>query len=339
MKTAVVLFNLGGPDSLMVVKPFLFNLFSDPFILRIPYPFRLLLAKWLSHKRKREASEIYQRIGGYSPIVTNTQKQAEALQAVLGKNFKVFIVMRYWHPRAKEVFHAVRSYDPSQVVLLPLYPQFSSTTTASSFAEWQDLCHRENWNKLTRKICCYPTHSQFIQATTRMLKDKLSLFPSLEKVRVLFSAHGLPQHIINQGDPYQWQIEKSVSEVLKCLNEPKLDHVICYQSRVGPLKWLEPYTDVEIRRAGKERKSIVVIPISFVSEHSETLYELDIQYRNLANEVGAPHYERVMTLGTQNEFISGLAELVKSNDDHKGLTKSICPQKYCLCANSEFYNG
>ncbi|MBL0942048.1 MAG: ferrochelatase, partial [Alphaproteobacteria bacterium] len=295
MKTAVILFNLGGPDNLKAVKPFLFNLFFDPQIIRFPMPFRFFLAKWLSHRRAREASDIYRKLGGGSPIVSNTQKQQEALQAVLGEDYTVFSVMRYWNPRAEEVFHEVKSYNPDQVVLLPLYPQFSSTTTASSFKEWDDICRKNYWNKPTRKICCYPTQPKFIRATVRLLKDKLSSFSNLEKVRVLFSAHGLPQRIVDQGDPYQWQVEKSVFEILKYLNKQDLDYVICYQSRVGPLKWLEPYTDVEITRAGKEGKSIVILPVSFVSEHSETLYELDIQYKNIAAEEGVPRYERVST--------------------------------------------
>jgi ferrochelatase len=336
MKTAVVLFNLGGPDSLKAVKPFLFNLFSDPAIIRLPGLFRFLLASWLSRKREHEASEIYQHIGGCSPIFPNTQKQVDALQNVLGENFKVFVVMRYWHPRAEEVFHKVKSYDPVQVVLLPLYPQFSSTTTASSFKEWQDMCQQKQWSKPTRKICCYPTQPQFIEATTKLLKDKLSLFSSLEKVRVLFSAHGLPQRIVNQGDPYQWQIERSVSEILRHLGKPILDYVVCYQSRVGPLKWLEPYTDVEITRAGNDGISLVVVPISFVSEHSETLYELDIQYKKLATEAGVPRYERVSTLGIESAFISGLADLIKNNKLPIDFTPRICPTQFCLCINPGF---
>lgn len=333
MKTAVILFNLGGPDGLKAVKPFLFNLFFDPHIIRLPKPFRFLLAKWLAYNRRHEAADIYQQLGGRSPIVPNTQKQLEALQVILGENFKVFSVMRYWHPRAEEVFHKVKSYNPEQVVLLPLYPQFSSTTTASSFKEWEDICRKNIWSKPTRKICCYPTQPKFIMATTQLLKDKLSSFSSLEMVRVLFSAHGLPQRIVDQGDPYQWQIERSVFEILKHLDQPSLDYVISYQSRVGPLKWLEPYTDVEISRAGNEGKSVIVVPISFVSEHSETLYELDIQYKNLAAKVGIPRYERLSTLGVESIFISGLAELVKSNKMAGNSPHKTCPNQFCLCIN------
>lgn len=329
MKTAVILFNLGGPSSLASVKPFLFNLFSDPAIIKLPNPFRFLLAKWLSHRRVHEASKIYRELGGRSPIAPNTQKQADALQAVLGNRFKVFSVMRYWHPRANDVFRDIKRYDPDHVVLLPLYPQFSSTTTASSFAEWKDLCKQENWVKPTRKICCYFTQPKFVAATLALLNAKLSLFSPQEKVRILFSAHGLPQRIVNKGDPYQWQVEKSVAEILKGLDKPNIDHVICYQSRVGPLKWLEPSTEVEIIRCGNDGASIILAPISFVSEHSETLYELDIQYKNLSVESGVPRFERVPAVGISPLFIEGLADLVKGvtvQDD-----RPDCPKKFCLC--------
>ena len=313
-KTAVVLFNLGGPDRLESVQPFLFNLFFDPAIIRLPTPLRWLLAKLISKRRAPVAQDIYREMGGGSPLLPNTEAQAAALtEALKAKDLgevRVFIAMRYWHPRAKETARAVAAYAPDEVILLPLYPQYSTTTSASSLEEWGREAKAAGLAAPARTLCCYPQESGFIEAVVERLRGALREIGGQRPPRVLFSAHGLPKKIVDQGDPYQWQVEQSVAAVVRHLGEVNLDWQICYQSRVGPLEWIGPATDSEIEKAAREGRPIIVVPIAFVSEHSETLVELDIEYRDLAERAGAPAYVRVATVGTDAPFIAGLAELV-----------------------------
>ncbi|MEK9971063.1 MAG: ferrochelatase [Ferrovibrio sp.] len=310
-KIAVVLFNLGGPDGPQAVQPFLFNLFNDPAIIRLPNPFRWLLAKLISTRRAPVARGVYDKMGGRSPILPQTEAQARALEAVLGDGYRVFIAMRYWHPFSDATAKAVQDWGADQVMLLPLYPQFSTTTTASSFADWQRAARAIGLNVPTAAIGCYSDEPGFIAAQTALLRDHL---PDAEKagpVRILFSAHGLPKKVVTDGDPYQMQVERSVAAILKLLDRPDLDSRICYQSRVGPLEWIGPATDAEIARAASDGRAIVVVPVAFVSEHSETLVELDIEYAELAHHNGASAYTRVPTVGAQPDFIQGLARLVR----------------------------
>ena len=313
-KTAVVLFNLGGPDRPEAVQPFLFNLFFDPAIIRLPLPLRWLLAKVISRRRAPVAQEIYREMGGGSPLLPNTEAQAEALSAALREkghgDVRVFIAMRYWHPRARETAKQVAAFAPDEVVLLPLYPQFSTTTTASSLKEWEREAKVADLKARTRAVCCYPEETGFIDAVVSELRAALRGMQGDIAPRVLFSAHGLPKKIVEQGDPYQWQVEQSVAAVLRRLGEVNLDWQVCYQSRVGPLEWIGPATDSEIEKAGREGRPLIVVPIAFVSEHSETLVELDIEYRHLAKKAGVPAYVRVSTVGTDEPFIAGLAGLV-----------------------------
>jgi protoporphyrin/coproporphyrin ferrochelatase len=315
-KTAVVLMNLGGPDSPEAVKPFLFNLFSDKAIIRLPLPLRWLLAKWISYKREKEATEIYQSIGGRSPILPETLKQAQALEQELLKigdnerEYKAFIMMRYWHPMVRETFSKVIQYGPDEVVLLPLYPQFSTTTTLSSFNAWDMEAKKYPVCFSTHKIFCYHIDPLFIQAHVGLLAASYQEALKLGNVRVLFSAHGLPKKIIEQGDPYQAQIEATCKEIVKTLGIKELDWRVCYQSKVGRLEWLGPSTESEIDKAGQEFKVIVVVPVAFVSEHSETLVELDILYKERALNAGAKGYIRVPALGTEKPYIETLARLV-----------------------------
>lgn len=309
MRTAVILFNLGGPDSLTSVKPFLENLFSDSAILNLPQFIRLPLAKAIASKREKEARDIYALLGGKSPLLGNTQAQAEALTHALGKAFRCFVCMRYWHPLTAEVVAEVKAYQPDQLILLPLYPQFSTTTTGSSFKEWQQECRRQNFYAPTLEIPYYPTQEGFVSAVADLTLKSMATLKVRHNLRVLFTAHGLPQSVIDKGDPYQDQVEQSVESVVTkmgLLNE----YVLSYQSRVGPTKWLRPYTDEEIKRAGREGKSLVVVPISFVSEHSETLVELDRQYKKLAEDSGVHKYIRVPTVSVHPRFIKGLRDLV-----------------------------
>ncbi len=313
-RVAVVLFNLGGPDGPEAVRPFLFNLFNDPAILKMPGPLRWFLAKYLAAKRTPAAQEIYAKIGGRSPLLDLTLKQTRSLEERLNgaggaDSYKTFIAMRYWHPFSHETAQEVVTYDPDEIVLLPLYPQFSTTTTGSSLGDWEKTARRAGLAAKTFSILQYPAQQGFIEAHVALLKK------ALEKVeqtptRVLFSAHGLPKKIVAAGDPYPKQVEETVQAVVEKMADPGLDWVLCYQSRVGPLEWIGPSTEDELRRAGRDKVSVVVVPIAFVSEHSETLVELDMEYRDLAKEYGVAAYRRVPALGVSGKFIEGLADLV-----------------------------
>ena len=330
MKTAVVLFNLGGPDSPEAVQPFLQNLFSDPAIIAAPAPIRWLLARLISRRRAPVAQKIYAELGGRSPLLPNTEAQAKALQDALGDETKIFIAMRYWHPLVEETAKVVKAWSPERVVLLPLYPQFSTTTTQSSFDAWDRAATDIGLAVPTARLCCYPDDRAFIAASARLLGKTLDLAGG--PARVLFSAHGLPRRVVERGDPYPWQVERSAKAIAEALGRT-IDWVVCYQSRVGPLEWIGPSTEAEIRRAAADKRLPVIVPLSFVSEHSETLVELDREYRDLAEEAGAPGYLRVPTVSTDALFIEGLARLVRNAPAglSSGCGRRICPAQYRRC--------
>jgi protoporphyrin/coproporphyrin ferrochelatase len=334
-RTAVVLFNLGGPDRLEAVEPFLFNLFNDRAIIALPQPLRWLLARLIARRRAPVAQAIYRRLGGGSPLLANTEAQARALEAALGEGYRVFIAMRYWPPLSEDTAAAAAAWRPDEVVLLPLYPQASTTTTASSLAAWRRAAAKVGLAAPVRALCCYPEAGGFIAALAQATRAALERWPKGEKVRVLFSAHGLPQKIVAAGDPYPWQVERTVAALRQALAWPGLDSVVCYQSRVGPLAWIGPATDEEIRRAGREGVGLIVVPVAFVSEHSETLVELDIEYGHLAEKAGVPRYLRVATVGTASSFIAALAALAR--DARQGPCPAggarLCPAALqgCLC--------
>lgn len=335
MKKAVVLFNLGGPDKLESVEPFLFNLFNDPAIISIPSIFRYPLAKFISKRRAPITKNIYKEIGNKSPILKLTQDQAKSLENNLSEkgDYKCFVVMRCWHPRASDVIKKIREYNPEEIILLPLYPQFSASTSGSSLNEWDDLCKKENYKVKTKIICCYPTEYNFIKSHISLIKKTLKTLKN-SNFKLIFSAHGLPESKIKKGDPYQWQIEETVKEIMSKMENKNLNHIISYQSRVGPLKWIGPSTDEIIIKYSKEKKGIVLVPIAFVSEHSETLVELDIEYKKLAEKNGSNFYKRVPALGIEENFIKGLTELVLKQEMRGNFVSSImCPNKYkkCLC--------
>ena len=312
MKLAVVLFNLGGPDSLNAVEPFLTNLFADPAIIRVPNFIRYGLARVIAKRRANVAKAIYAQMGGRSPIVPETELQARALEAALGARgieAKCFIAMRYWHPMIMEAAKAVKNWAPDRVVLLPLYPQYSTTTTASSRSEWQRCRKAVKLEVPENEVCCYPTEQGFLEAIAEGVRAALARGRAGVSYRVLFSAHGLPKRFVEAGDPYQTHVELTVGGVVRLLARAKLDWSICYQSRVGPLEWIGPATDSEIRRAGAEGKGLIVVPVAFVSEHSETKVELDIEYAHLAKEAGVQDYIRVPTVRAEAKFIQGLAGL------------------------------
>ncbi len=315
-KIAIVLFNLGGPDGQDAVQPFLRNLFSDPAILRVPGFVRKPLAWFIAKRRAPIAKEIYQEIGGGSPILPQTEAQADALSAKLqsdGVKAECFIAMRYWHPMSDETAAKVKVFDPDRIVLLPLYPQFSTTTTESSFADWDRAAHAIGLNKPTDRIISYPTDLGFITAQAELIADKVKEMGS-KPYRLLFSAHGLPKRVVESGDPYCDEVEESAAALiaqLEASGHEIADWQICYQSRVGPLEWVGPNTEDEIKRAAGDKLGLIIVPLAFVSEHSETLVELDIEYAEVAEEVGVQDYLRVPTVQSHPAFIQGLAQLVK----------------------------
>ncbi|MEX1146880.1 MAG: ferrochelatase [Sphingomonadales bacterium] len=338
-RIAVVLMNLGGPDNEAAVQPFLFNLFSDPQIIRLPNPLRWLVARIISRRRAPVAREIYANIGGKSPILEETDAQAVALEAELdrrGITSQVFVTMRYWHPFAQETVEAVKAFQPDEVVLLPLYPQFSTTTSQSSLMDWERAARATGLDAPARQICCYPLVDDFIQAHAALLirsleKAGYDIAENLHATRVLFSAHGLPRKIVDAGDPYPLQIEATARALAQSLPWTGLDWRISYQSRVGPLEWIGPDTETEIVAAGRDGKAIVVVPIAFVSEHSETLVELDIEYRDLALKSGVSRYIRVPALGIEDHFIRALGDVVMAGLDGKRADGWQCPSgKTCL---------
>ena len=342
MKKAVILFNLGGPDKLENVEPFLFNLFNDSAILNLPSFLRYPLAKLISNRRAPIAKKIYQELGGSSPILKLTEEQSKALEIKLNNvdiisDYKCFVVMRCWHPRAENVVKEVQNYNPDEIILMPLYPQYSAATSGSSIKEWKDVCKKNNFNPKTSTICCYPTDDNFVLAHTNEIKKKIN---DLKNYKLIFSAHGLPEKNIKKGDPYQWQVEQSVDKIVKSLRVEGLDWILSYQSRVGPLKWIGPSTEDTIVENSKLGKHIVLVPIAFVSEHSETLVELDIEYKELANKNGCKNYIRVPALGTNENFIKAMSELIikkeEYNFDNKLYPPKIhCPNKFkkCPCLN------
>ena len=344
MKKAVILFNLGGPDSLSNVEPFLFNLFNDPAILNLPSFFRYPLAKLIANRRAPTAKKIYEELGGSSPILKLTEKQSSALELKLNQDdgsseYKCFIIMRCWHPRAQDVVKEVIKYNPNEVILMPLYPQYSAATSGSSIKEWNDICYKNDYKVKTSTICCYPTDKNFIQAHNDEIIKKIK---DLVNYKLIFSAHGLPEKNIKKGDPYQWQVEQSVNEIVKSLNIKNLDWILSYQSRVGPLKWIGPSTEDVIIENSKLGKHIVLVPVAFVSEHSETLVELDIEYKELADKNGCKNYSRVPALGTNVNYIKSMSDLIINRPDYNFDGKLFppkvkCPNhfKKCPCLNYE----
>ena len=344
MKKAIILFNLGGPDKLENVEPFLFNLFNDPAILNLPTFLRYPLAKLISNRRAPVAKKIYAELGGSSPILKLTREQSDALEIKLNQTqekdeYKCFIIMRCWNPRAKDVIKDVQLYGPDEVVLMPLYPQYSAATSGSSIKEWKDVCKKNNYHVKTSTICCYPTDQNFINAHTKEIIKKIK---DLKNFKLIFSAHGLPEKNIKKGDPYQWQVEQSVKKIVENLNDENLDWILSYQSRVGPLKWIGPSTETIIIENSKIGKHIVLVPIAFVSEHSETLVELDIEYKEIADANGCKNYTRVPALGINEDFIKAMSELIIKKNEYKinedlYPPKTQCPSNFkkCPCLNYE----
>ena len=307
-RIAVVLFNLGGPDDQASVKPFLFNLFNDPAIIGLPGFARTPLAKLISSRREKTAQANYALMGGGSPLLPETRKQADALEAALGRRLprdevRAFIAMRYWSPLTEETAADAAVFGPDEIVLLPLYPQFSTTTSESSLKAWNAAYAGSG---VARTVCCWPQASGWVEAQAEAIRGKLGEAGD-QPVRVLFSAHGIPESLVEKkGDPYQEQVESTCAAVAAAAG--LTDWSVCYQSRVGPMKWLGPSTIEALEQAAKDGVGAVVAPIAFVSEHVETLVELDIEYGELAHKLGVVPYLRVPAVGVTEAFIEGLAE-------------------------------
>jgi ferrochelatase len=311
-KAAVVLLNMGGPDSLDAVRPFLHNLFSDPEILRFPLSGLLQrpLAWWIASRRSRKAVENYRAIGGKSPLLEITRAQAAALEQELGADqYTVHVAMRYWRPRAREAAAAVRASGARHLVALPLYPHYCRATTGSSLGDLEEALRAEGLGEFPRAVIrSWHDFTPYIDALVEAIGEALSPRPG---ATVLFSAHSLPVRIIEEGDPYLEQVQGTVGAVMKRL--PGVPHHLAFQSRTGPVRWLEPAVDRVLEElAGQGIKDLVVIPVSFVSDHIETLHEIDVTYQELAGRLGISGFVRAPSLNTRPAFVRALAELVRS---------------------------
>lgn len=348
-RVAVVLFNLGGPDGPAAVRPFLFNLFRDPAIIRLPGPARLALAALIAVTRTRMAKANYALMGGGSPLLPETLKQADALQARLSATLpqaetKIFIAMRYWKPFTHETARKVAAFAPDEIVLLPLYPQYSTTTTGSSLAAWNAAYQGPG---RTHAVCCYPDAAGLAKAHAEHIRQTYEAAGRPSGLRLLFSAHGLPQQVVDAGDPYAMQVEKTCQAILKELGPNGLgedwDWKLCYQSRVGRLKWLEPSTADALAEAAEVGRGVLVVPVAFVSEHVETLVELDVEYHELAQHLGIEPYLRAPAVGVQSDFIDALAGIVADALGTDGIVPagSACGGgwKECACRKDKLNQG
>jgi protoporphyrin/coproporphyrin ferrochelatase len=315
-KIGVVLLNLGGPDSLDAVEPFLFNLFSDPDIIDFPgsFLFRKRLAKLISSRRAPGVKEQYREIGGKSPIKDHTLKQASLLEESLNERFpaKVVVAMRYWRPSTEEAIAAIRKEGINKVILLPLYPQFSKATTTSSVKEWEKQLATSGSTLSWDLVESYYDHPTYIEAFVERINEGLMRFPEDRRadVNILFSAHGTPMKLVREGDPYSGHIAKTIAAIMDRggYTQPS---TLCYQSKVGPLKWLTPSTpDTIAELAAKGVKDMLLVPVAFASDHLETLFELGIEYRRQAMERGVGQYEVTEGLNDSPRFIQALTELV-----------------------------
>jgi ferrochelatase len=332
-RLAVVLFNLGGPDGPEAVRPFLENLFSDPAIIGLPWILRRPLAAAIARSREPMAQANYARMGGASPLLGETEAQAQALEAALQtrlpeRRVKVFIAMRYWRPDTAQAAAEVEAFAPDEVVLAPLYPQFSTTTTGSSMKAW-----RKVWRGAAhvRTLCCWYDNAGLIEAHALRIQSAWEA-AGRPRVRLLFSAHGLPLSVIEAGDPYQWQVEATCAAVAARLGEG-WDWQVCYQSRVGPLKWLGPSTPEAILAAAADGVGVLIDPIAFVSDHVETLVELDHEYAELARNAGVPVYLRAPVVGVMEPFVGGLARAVAQVLERGEVEPAgaSCPKRCAKC--------
>jgi protoporphyrin/coproporphyrin ferrochelatase len=335
-RVGVLLLNLGGPEQLDDVRPFLFNLFSDPEIIRLPFPWLQKPLAWLiSTLRFQKSQENYRQIGGGSPLRQITEAQGQALEERLlemGREANIYIGMRYWHPFTEEAIAAIKRDRVKKLVILPLYPHFSISTSGSSFRVLEEIWKSDPTLRQIEYtlIPSWSNDPDYIQAMVDLIVQELDKCPNGDRVHLFFSAHGVPQSYVDEaGDPYQQEIEECTRLIMKTLNRPN-DYTLAYQSRVGPVEWLKPYTEDALKELGEKGiKDLLVIPISFVSEHIETLQEIDIEYREVAEEAGIENFQRVPALNTHPIFINSLAKLVDESleDKPRTFTEVIRPKK------------
>lgn len=317
-RVGVLLLNLGGPEQLEDVRPFLFNLFSDPEIIRLPFPWLQKPLAWLiATRRAKQSQENYRQIGGGSPLRRITDEQAVAMQKQLaenGREVNIYVGMRYWHPFTEEAIAHIKRDRIEKLVILPLYPQFSISTSGSSFRLLENLLQQDPQLQAIDHtvIPSWYDHPGYLAAMADLIAKELDQLPEPDQAHIFFSAHGVPVSYVQEaGDPYQQEIEACTALIMKTLNRPN-PHTLAYQSRVGPVEWLQPYTDDAIKQLAAEGvKDLVVVPISFVSEHIETLEEIDIEYREVAEHAGIENFRRVPALNTHPMFIADLATMVE----------------------------
>ncbi len=316
-RVGVLLLNLGGPDKIEDVRPFLFNLFADPEIIRLPVKVLQKPLAWLiSTLRAKKSQDNYLEIGGGSPLRRITEEQGVALEArlkELGQDVKIYIGMRYWYPFTEEAIAKIKEDKIEKVVVLPLYPQFSISTSGSSFRVLEEMWAEdpELKNIEYTLIPSWYDDQDYLAAMADLIGQELDKFEQPEEARVFFSAHGVPVSYVEEaGDPYQKEIEKCTDLIMKTLGRSN-EYTLAYQSRVGPVEWLQPYTEDALEQLGEDGvKNLAVVPISFVSEHIETLQEIDIEYREIATEAGIENFFRVPAMNTHPTFINSLAGLV-----------------------------
>lgn len=332
---AVVLMNLGGPLNQQEVRPFLFSLFYDKNIIRLAKIWRWLIAIMISIFRTPKAKRLYAKMGGGSPILAETEQQrqtlADQLKTIDKFEAKIFIAMRHSKPGSYEVIQELKTYKPDQIILLPLYPQFSTTTTKSAV---DDFIAKYKGEAIVKSICCYFNHIDFVASHATIINNALANIQNLTDYVILFSAHSLPVSIIEQGDPYQWQIEQSVKTIVAELDYKK--YQITYQSRISPVRWLKPDTGEVVKHLAEEGKSIIIVPIAFVSEHVETLVELDIDYKDIALKHNVD-YIRLPTLRVETNFIKALSQMIvniaaeSSSGTYSSAGQRNCPHEFSKC--------
>ncbi|CAK27757.1 HLIP-like domain-containing ferrochelatase [Synechococcus sp. RCC307] len=319
-RVGIVLLNLGGPERIQDVGPFLYNLFADPEIIRLPIPALQKPLAWLiSTLRSNKSQEAYRSIGGGSPLRRITDQQARELQSLLRQrnvDATTYVAMRYWHPFTESAVADMKADGIEQVVVLPLYPHFSISTSGSSFRELQRLRQGdERFAQLPlRAIRSWHDHPGYLKAMAQLMEREIDACVDPSTAHVFFSAHGVPKSYVEEaGDPYQKEIESCAELIMKTLGRDN-PWTLAYQSRVGPVEWLQPYTEEALEELGEKGvKELVVVPISFVSEHIETLEEIDIEYREIATEAGVSNFRRVPALDIDPTFIASLADLVETS--------------------------
>jgi ferrochelatase len=315
--TGVLLINLGGPDSLDAVEPFLYNLFSDKDIITLPFGFQWLLpllARRISRRRSPVAQEYYRVMGGKSPIREITEAQRQALEKELSRegDYRVFVGMRYWHPDIEEALDQIEKEKIQKLIVLPLFPQYSKTTSGSGLNELNRLIKKKNLRIDLLPVREWFNQPAYIQSIVERIDEGRKFFPggSPGALHILFSAHGIPEKVIQSGDPYQKQIEETVRLIQTRFLKEDVVH-LAYQSKVGRLKWIGPSVEKKLKELAEQKvEKILVVPISFVSDHSETLYEIDVLFKEMAREFGIPHFFRMPSLNTSSTFIRALKEIV-----------------------------